>query len=141
MTCVTAGVIINEKPASTHTRTLYTGGARTGNRTEGHRRIRMLCVELDSVTCADNAAWIRRVSRGVSGGRGGEHKGHESTTRHRFSRIKECLTPQRSSRVSGVLVNMLATGPNGRWFKPGRCDGFFKAISPQHTFLQTADKA
>jgi hypothetical protein len=32
------------------------------------------------------------------------------------------------SRLSGVVVSVLATGPMGRGFKPGRDDGFLMAI-------------
>jgi hypothetical protein len=37
------------------------------------------------------------------------------------------------SRLSGVVVSVLATGPKGRGFKPGRGDGFLKAIKIQST--------
>jgi hypothetical protein len=26
------------------------------------------------------------------------------------------------------VVSVLATGPKGRWFEPGQCDGFLRAI-------------
>jgi hypothetical protein len=31
-------------------------------------------------------------------------------------------------RLDGVVVSVLATGPKGRGFKPGRGDGFLRAI-------------
>jgi hypothetical protein len=35
--------------------------------------------------------------------------------------------------LCGVMVSILATGPNGRGFKPGRCDGFLRAIKIRST--------
>jgi hypothetical protein len=32
------------------------------------------------------------------------------------------------SRLGGVVVSVLATGPKGRGFKSDRCDGFLRAI-------------
>jgi hypothetical protein len=32
------------------------------------------------------------------------------------------------SHLGGVVVSVLATGPKSRWFKPGRSDGFLRAI-------------
>jgi hypothetical protein len=37
------------------------------------------------------------------------------------------------SRLGGVEVSMLATRPKGRGFKPGRCDGFLRAIKIRST--------
>jgi hypothetical protein len=37
------------------------------------------------------------------------------------------------SRVSGVVVSVLAAGPKGRGFKPGRDDGFLRAIKSRST--------
>jgi hypothetical protein len=37
------------------------------------------------------------------------------------------------SRLGGVMVNMLATGPKGRWFIPGQGDGFLRAINIRST--------
>jgi hypothetical protein len=46
------------------------------------------------------------------------------------------------SRLGGVVVSVLAIGPNGRGFKPGRGDGFLKGNkNPQHTFLGMESKA
>jgi hypothetical protein len=36
-------------------------------------------------------------------------------------------------RLGGVVVSVLATGPNGRGFNPGRGDGFLKAIKIRST--------
>jgi hypothetical protein len=35
--------------------------------------------------------------------------------------------PLTSSRLGGVVVSVLATGPKGCGFKPGQGDGFFRA--------------
>jgi hypothetical protein len=46
------------------------------------------------------------------------------------------------SRLGGVVVSVLATGPKGRVFKLSRGDGFFKGDeNPQHTFLRMGSKA
>jgi hypothetical protein len=37
------------------------------------------------------------------------------------------------SRLGGVVVSVLATGPKDRGFKPGRCYGFLKAIKTRST--------
>jgi hypothetical protein len=40
------------------------------------------------------------------------------------------------------MVGVLATGPNGRGFKPVRGDGFFNGDkNPQHTFLRMENNA
>jgi hypothetical protein len=39
------------------------------------------------------------------------------------------------SRLGGIVVSMLATGPKGCGFEPGQGDGFLRAIKQQHTFL------
>jgi hypothetical protein len=45
------------------------------------------------------------------------------------------------SRLGGIVVNVLATGPKGRGFKPRLGDGFLRAIkSPQHIFLRMGSK-
>jgi hypothetical protein len=31
------------------------------------------------------------------------------------------------------VVSALATGPKGRWLKPGRCDGFLRAMKIRST--------
>jgi hypothetical protein len=36
-------------------------------------------------------------------------------------------------RLAGVVLSVLATGPKGRWFKPGRGDGFLRAIKIRST--------
>jgi hypothetical protein len=38
-----------------------------------------------------------------------------------------------SSRLGGVVVSVLATGPKGCLFKPGRGDGFLRAIKIRST--------
>jgi hypothetical protein len=38
-----------------------------------------------------------------------------------------------SSRLGGVVVSVLATGPKGCGFKPGRGDGFLRAIKISST--------
>jgi hypothetical protein len=46
------------------------------------------------------------------------------------------------SSLGGVVVSVLATGPKGHGFKPGRGDGFLMAIkNPQHTFLRIESEA
>jgi hypothetical protein len=35
--------------------------------------------------------------------------------------------------LGGVVVSVLATGPYGRWLKPGRGDGFLRAIKIRST--------
>jgi hypothetical protein len=41
-----------------------------------------------------------------------------------------------TSRLGGIVVSVLATGPKGCGFKPGQVDGFFQSDkNPQHTFL------
>jgi hypothetical protein len=46
--------------------------------------------------------------------------------------INECSAQARTvsarCRLGGVVVSVLATGPNGRGFKLGRDDGFLRAI-------------
>jgi hypothetical protein len=37
------------------------------------------------------------------------------------------------SRLGGVMVSVLATGPNGRGFKSGQGDGFLRAIKIRST--------
>jgi hypothetical protein len=37
------------------------------------------------------------------------------------------------SRLGGVVVSVLATGPKGCWFKPGQGDGFLRAIKIRST--------
>jgi hypothetical protein len=37
------------------------------------------------------------------------------------------------SHLGGVVVSVLATGPKGRRFKPGRGDGFLRAIKIRST--------
>jgi hypothetical protein len=39
------------------------------------------------------------------------------------------------SRLGGVVVSVLATGPKVRGFEPGRGDGFLGDKNPQHNFL------
>jgi hypothetical protein len=54
---------------------------------------------------------------------------------------KECCTARRptpctygpNSRLGGETVSMLATGPKIRGFKPGRGDGFLRAIKIRST--------
>jgi hypothetical protein len=44
--------------------------------------------------------------------------------------------------LGGVVVTVLATGPKSRGFKPGRGDGFLRAIKiPQRNFLRMGSKA
>jgi hypothetical protein len=38
------------------------------------------------------------------------------------------------SRLSGLVVSVLATGPKGRGFKPGRGDGFLRVIKILRTY-------
>jgi hypothetical protein len=38
-----------------------------------------------------------------------------------------------NSRLGGVVVSVLETGPKGRGFKPGREDGFLRAIKISST--------
>jgi hypothetical protein len=38
------------------------------------------------------------------------------------------------NRLGGVVVSVLATGPKGRRFKPGRGDGFLRVIKIRSTF-------
>jgi hypothetical protein len=38
-----------------------------------------------------------------------------------------------TSRLGGVVVSVLATGPKGRVFKPGQSDGFLRAIKSRST--------
>jgi hypothetical protein len=46
------------------------------------------------------------------------------------------------SRLGGVVVSVNAIGPEGRGFKPGRGDGFFKGDkNPQHTYFRMGSKA
>jgi hypothetical protein len=46
------------------------------------------------------------------------------------------------SVLGGVMVSMLATGSKVHGFRPGRGDGFLKAIqNPQHTFLPRRSNA
>jgi hypothetical protein len=41
-----------------------------------------------------------------------------------------------SSRLGGVVVSVLVTGPKGGMLEPSQVDGFLRAIkNPQHTFL------
>jgi hypothetical protein len=40
---------------------------------------------------------------------------------------------QKTGRLGGEVVSMLATGPKGHGFKPGRGDGFLKAIKVRST--------
>jgi hypothetical protein len=45
-------------------------------------------------------------------------------------------------RLGGIVISVLATGPTGRGFKPGRGDRFFKGNkNPLHTFLRMGSKA
>jgi hypothetical protein len=45
------------------------------------------------------------------------------------------------SHLGGVMVSVLATGPNVRWLKSGRGDGFQRAIkNPQHSFSRRGSK-
>jgi hypothetical protein len=37
------------------------------------------------------------------------------------------------SRLGGVVISVLVTGPKGRVFKPGRGDGFLRAIKIRST--------
>jgi hypothetical protein len=37
------------------------------------------------------------------------------------------------SRLDGVVVSVLDTGPKGRWFKPDLGDGFLRAIKIRST--------
>jgi hypothetical protein len=41
--------------------------------------------------------------------------------------------PNRISHLGGVVVSVLATGPKGREFKPGRGDTFLRAIKIRST--------
>jgi hypothetical protein len=41
---------------------------------------------------------------------------------------KLCHTNVSPCRLGGVVVSVLATEPTGRGFKPGRGDGFLRAI-------------
>jgi hypothetical protein len=46
-----------------------------------------------------------------------------------------------SSRLGGVLVSVLATGPKGCGFETGQGDGFLRAIkNPQHTTFRMGCK-
>jgi hypothetical protein len=65
-------------------------------------------------------------------------------TRNIFRQQKTCFKPSRVSerlipnyvlysRLGGVVVSVLTTGPKGRGFKPGRGDGFWRAIKIRST--------
>jgi hypothetical protein len=43
------------------------------------------------------------------------------------------VTMQLYCRLSGIVVSVLATGPEGWGFKPGRGDGFLRAIKIRST--------
>jgi hypothetical protein len=46
------------------------------------------------------------------------------------------------SRLGGVMVSVIATGPKGRGVKAGRGDGLFKSDKNlQHSFLRMWSKA
>jgi hypothetical protein len=40
------------------------------------------------------------------------------------------------SRLGGVVVSVLATGPKGRWFNPAEAMDFKGDKNPQQTFLR-----
>jgi hypothetical protein len=42
--------------------------------------------------------------------------------------IETAIISLNSSRLGGVVVSVLATGPKGRGFEPGQDDGFLRAI-------------
>jgi hypothetical protein len=42
--------------------------------------------------------------------------------------IETAIISLNSSRLGGVVVSVLATGPKGRGFEPGQGDGFLRAI-------------
>jgi hypothetical protein len=55
--------------------------------------------------------------------------------------IRESTTTH-ESRLGGVVVTVLATGPKGCGFEHSQGDGFLRAIqNPQHTFLRMVIKA
>jgi hypothetical protein len=45
------------------------------------------------------------------------------------------------NRLGGVVVSVLATGPQGRGFEPGQGDHFKGRKNPQHTYLRMGRKA
>jgi hypothetical protein len=61
--------------------------------------------------------------------------GRLSVILRQWSRTNDSVTSL-PSRLGGVLVSMLATGPSSRRFKPGGGDK-----NPQHTFLRMGGKA
>jgi hypothetical protein len=53
-----------------------------------------------------------------------------------------CKMYYNTRRLGGVVFIVLATGPEGRGFKPGRGYVFFKGDkNPQHTFLMMGNEA
>jgi hypothetical protein len=52
---------------------------------------------------------------------------HLTTNETQRSRNVEC------GRLGGVVLGVLDTGPKGRGFKPGRGDGFLRAINIRST--------
>jgi hypothetical protein len=57
----------------------------------------------------------------------------QNVPRNVFKTSKDLLRLQWSSRLGGVVVSVLATGPKVRGFKPGRGDGFLSAIKIRST--------
>jgi hypothetical protein len=43
-------------------------------------------------------------------------------------KINTCRSNTAKCRLGDVVVSVLASGPKGRGFKPGRGDGFLRAI-------------
>jgi hypothetical protein len=52
-----------------------------------------------------------------------------------MSPLQRSVTLMQFSHLGGVVVSVLATGPKGCGFKPGRVDGFLRAINIYSTRL------
>jgi hypothetical protein len=50
---------------------------------------------------------------------------HDSSTLRCSSSVSLAAV---ASRLGGVVVSVLATGPKGHWFKPGQGNGFLRTI-------------